>query len=139
LSRLGSGTIFGRSGMRLLTAYLPALIWSLVVASLAGATDLPGAPGIPHLDKLAHFGVYAVLGVLLGWGWLRAGRRPGRGWLLLFALLLGASDEVRHHRMDQRQAEFGDWIADALGAAAGLFITTRYGRRLMTNDDTDDE
>jgi hypothetical protein len=97
--------------MRLLRAYLPALLWSLVVATLAGATDLPGTPRVPYFDKLAHFGVYAVLGVLLGWGWLRAGLRP----------------------------EFGDWLADALGAATGLYIATRLGRRLLTSDDTDDE
>jgi VanZ family protein len=125
--------------MRLLRAYLPALLWSLVVATLAGATDLPGTPRVPYFDKLAHFGVYAVLGVLLGWGWLRAGLRPGRHWLLLFALLLGVSDEIRHYRMDERQAEFGDWLADALGAATGLYIATRLGRRLLTSDDTDDE
>jgi VanZ family protein len=125
--------------MRLLRVYLPALLWSLVVATLAGATDLPGTPGVPYLDKLAHFGVYAILGVLLGWGWLKAGRWPARGWLLLFALLLGVSDELRHYRMDERQAELSDWMADALGAATGLLVATRYGRRLMTNDDTDDE
>jgi VanZ family protein len=110
---------------RLLIAYWPGLLWALLTASVAGASELPRTPAIPHLDKAAHFGVYAVLGVLLGWGWLRAGRRPARVWLLLFALLLGASDEFRHARNPQRSAEIGDWVADALGAATGLFLSTR--------------
>lgn len=111
--------------MRLLRAYAPALAWAAIIASLAGASSLPSAPRVPHFDKLAHFGAYAVLGVLLGWGWLSAGRRPGRGWLLLFALLLGLSDEVRHARNPARTAEVADWVADALGAMTGLFLASR--------------
>jgi VanZ family protein len=124
--------------MRLLSAYLPALAWAVVVAMLAGATDLPATPRIPHLDKLMHFGAYGLLGLLLGWGWLRAERRPHRLWLLLFALLLGASDEIRQARMPEREGEFADWVADALGAAAGLGLSTRYGRRFMTKNDRND-
>ncbi|HSJ25171.1 MAG TPA: VanZ family protein [Longimicrobiales bacterium] len=110
-------------------AYAPALVWAAVLVLLAGATDLPSTPGIRHFDKLAHFGAYAVLGVLLGLGWRHGGRRPRRGWLLVFALLLGASDEIRHSRMPQRSGELGDWMADALGAATGLYLATGTGRR----------
>jgi VanZ family protein len=110
---------------RLLSAYWAALLWALVIATLAGASELPRTPAIPHFDKAAHFGVYLVLGGLLGWGWLRAGRRPARIWLLLFALVLGTSDEFRHARNPKRSAELGDWVADAFGAATGLLLTTR--------------
>jgi VanZ family protein len=110
---------------RLLSAYWPALLWALVIAALAGASDLPDGPAVPHLDKVVHFGVYLVLGGLLGWGWTRAGQRPARTWLLVFALLLGASDEYRHSLNPKRTAELGDWVADALGAATGLLLTTR--------------
>jgi VanZ family protein len=147
LSRPRAVVIFGRFGrgglargrvrgaaMRRLTAYLPALLWSILLASLAGATDLPESPALPHLDKLAHFGVYAVLGVLLGVGWLKGGRRPARGWLLAYALLLGLSDEVRHSRMAERTGEVGDWVADALGAATGLYAATRLGRRRFDDE-----
>jgi VanZ family protein len=124
--------------MRPLTAYLPAMAWAALVAGLAGATNLPAAPALPHLDKFMHFGAYAVLGLLLGWGWLRTGGRPHRLWLLLFALLLGISDEVRQARIPERQGEVADWMADALGAAAGLLVSTRYGRRFMTTNNGDD-
>jgi VanZ family protein len=111
--------------MRLLTAYAPALVWAIIIATAAGASSLPATPPVPHFDKLAHFGAYAVLGALLGWGWLSAGRQPRRGWLLLFALLLGLSDEVRHAYNPARTAEVADWVADALGAMTGLYLATR--------------
>lgn len=114
--------------MRRGLAYLPALGWAALLAGVAGATDLPQTPPVPHFDKMAHFGGYAVLGALLGIGWRFAGRWPARGWLLAFALVLGASDEIRQARMPERHAEFADWVADALGAATGLLIATRIGR-----------
>lgn len=123
----------------LLSAWTPALAWSVVLATLAGAPAPPDIPAIPHFDKLAHFGAYAVLGMLLGWGWLRSGGRPTRGWLLAFALLLGASDELRHAHNPARSAEVGDWVADALGAGTGLWLSTRSGRRTITIDDRGNE
>jgi len=114
--------------MKRLVAYAPALAWAAFLAGAAGATELPPTPPVPHFDKLAHFGGYAMLGALLGIGWLYAGRRPGRGWLLAFALLLGASDEIRQARMPERHGDFADWVADALGAATGLLIATRFRR-----------
>jgi VanZ family protein len=116
-----------------LAAYIPAAVWALVIAYFAGASALPTLPAIPHLDKAAHFGVYFVLGCLLGYGWLASGRWPGRVWLLLFALVLGVSDEVRQSRLPDRSAEVVDWAADAAGAISGLFFVTsfRRGRRII--------
>jgi VanZ family protein len=114
---------------RLIISYLPGAAWAVVIALIAGATTLPPTPGgVPFADKLGHFGVYFVLGCLLGWGWLRAGRWPHMGLLLLFAALLGISDELRHAHMPNRTAELADWFADMAGAAAGLFLSTRLLR-----------
>jgi VanZ family protein len=115
--------------MRRALAYLPALAWAVVIALLAGASDLPRTPAVPHFDKVLHFGAYFVLGVLLGAGWHGAGRRPARAWLLLFALLLGVSDEVRQARMRARSGELTDWVADAAGATSGLILASRILRR----------
>jgi VanZ family protein len=127
---------------RSLLAYLPAAAWAVAIALLAGATKLPDVPATAYADKLGHFGVYFVLGGLLGMGWLWSGRRPARGWLLLFAMLLGAREELRHAGMPDRSAEVGDWIADTAGAAVGLFLASRLfrgrsrpGRRTLNGDD----
>jgi VanZ family protein len=121
---------------RILLAYAPALAWGVVIAVLAGATELPPTPRVDHFDKVLHFGAYFVLGALLGVGWVLAGRRPGRGWLLLLALLLGTTDEVRQARMPERSGEVGDWLADAAGATTGLFLASRLlrGRRTRRGD-----
>jgi VanZ family protein len=109
--------------------YLPALLWALVLVLVGGSSDLPTRPAIEHLDKLEHFTAYGVLGVLLGWGWLTAGRRPA-WWLLLgLAVLLGAVDEYRQSLLPLRAGDPFDWLADALGATAGFFLAVRLLRR----------
>jgi VanZ family protein len=123
---------------RSLLAYLPAAAWAVIIALAAGAAQLPPTPQVAHFDKVLHFGAYFVLGALLGVGWLVAGRRPGRGWLLLLALLLGASDEVRQARLDHRSGDVTDWLADAAGATMGLFLATRLLRGRRTNYRDDD-
>jgi VanZ family protein len=123
---------------RRVAAYLPAMAWAGLIALAAGATHVPGAPAVPHVDKVLHFGAYFVLGALLAVGWQWAGRRPARGWLLLLTLALGASDEVRQSRMEERNGEVADWVADAAGATAGLFLTARLLRRRRMNHGDDD-
>lgn len=106
------------------TAYLPSVCWAALLLWVGGQPDLP-APSISSFDKVSHFLAYGVLGVSAGLGWWRAGRWPRRGWLLLAALALAASDELRQAGVPERTAEIGDWIADAAGFAVALLVTTR--------------
>lgn len=86
-------------------------------------------PAFRHLDKVLHFAAYGLLGALLGVSWVRAGRWPWWGLLLGGALLLGALDEYRQSRIPARDADFADWLADALGASTGFLLATRLARR----------
>lgn len=81
-------------------------------------------------DKLNHAAAYAVL-AFLGervWSqvpWVR------RAWAtsLAVALLMGALMELAQAAFTHvRVAEWGDWIADGLGAGLGLFIAHFYAR-----------
>jgi VanZ family protein len=114
---------------KLLLAYLPAAVWAALIATVAGLGSVPAVPAGTGVDKLGHFGLYGVFGWLLGRGWLRAGRRPARGWLVLLGLLLGASDELRHARLPGRSAEIGDWLADGAGLLVGVTLATYWRRR----------
>ncbi len=77
------------------------------------------------LDKIAHFTAYGILAVL----WLRA--LHGGAWdlrprLALLAVTLtvayGASDELHQRFVLGRDASILDFVADTLGAAAGIGI-----------------
>jgi VanZ family protein len=107
------------TGLRLLTAvyttilvaatHLPRLDMSIEID-----TPVPG-------DKVAHFAAYGVLGSLVGLiaaearhNWRRT-FPPALAAIAAFALL----DETTQP-MFGRDAEAFDWVADVIGAAAGL-------------------
>lgn len=97
--------------------------WRPAAACFAGILLLSSIPpsGIPGgglggLDKIAHLAIYSILGLCLGrlrWPFAAA-------WLLGAAL--AAADEAYQHFVSGRTAEWGDWIADAIGLTLGLLI-----------------
>lgn len=99
--------------------WAPAVLWGAGIFWLSSqpALTLPGPGG---MDKLAHFGVYAVLGLLLS----HAARRTGatRSMIVAVGLLYGASDELHQSFVPGRSADPLDWVADALGVVAGISI-----------------
>jgi VanZ family protein len=115
-------------------AWLPALVWAGVIFALSGRPALPTPRLFPGFDKAAHFGAYALLGFLLARG--AAASRLGPGWVLAIGLLYGASDEYHQSFVPGRSVEAGDWVADALGVAAGLWIhRKRNARRTELSSD----
>ncbi|HSJ09560.1 MAG TPA: VanZ family protein [Longimicrobiales bacterium] len=119
--------------MRRLLPWLPALVWALGVWHVGGLPSVRGVPSVPGLDKVGHFGMYGVLGFLLAFGWVRstAGSRTVAALLLALALGMGAADEVRQGMMESRSQDVMDWVADALGAAAGFAFGAWFFRRRM--------
>lgn len=91
--------------------------------------------GVPHLDKLVHLMLYAVLGLLLA----RALRQRGtvtRSAILSAALgmaLFAAADEWHQSWVPGRSADLADWAADVVGGVAGLGLTLRAAPRLASH------
>src|SRR5690606_37530347 len=115
-------------GLRTFIVYLPTLLWAatlLWIGSLTGVQQ--PAIGIP-LDKAAHFAMYGVLGALGALGWLRAGRVPAPVFVVLFAIAIGAADELHQGSIPERSAEVADWVMDIAGAIAGFAFAAHYGR-----------
>jgi VanZ family protein len=81
---------------------------------------LPGAP-FPFFDKTVHLGAYGFWGLLAGMG---GGQRLL--WLGL-GVALGAGDELTQPYFG-RHADWFDWLADAAGVGAGLWLS-QYVRR----------
>jgi VanZ family protein len=87
-------------------------------------------PDVDNIDKVAHFGVFGLLGTLL------CRVRPtwrGAGWALLAASAFGATDEWHQASVPGRTPDLGDWIADTLGAALAVSLYVGWGwyRRLL--------
>jgi VanZ family protein len=90
---------------------------------------LGALPSPTDADKLVHFTMYGVLGLLAA----RAALSTGRGArtllvLLLSILLLAVVDEVHQHFIPGRSMDVHDWMADALGAAVGIAFATMRRR-----------
>lgn len=117
---------------RWIAAALVALVlyWPLAFAAThfplrdLAHSDLP-------LDKVFHFGSYAVLAVLLtGWFALRHGWRwKGALWAVAIAAVYGIVDELTQIPVPGRTADAVDWLADVSGASAGAILTGLLLRR----------
>jgi VanZ family protein/UDP-2,3-diacylglucosamine pyrophosphatase LpxH len=110
-------------------------LWMLplaVAATIAWLSAQPQYPmGIqlpPPLDKVAHATVFGGLAWALDLALRRS--RPGlplyRRHLLVFVAvsLYGATDEWHQLFVPGRSCEVGDWVADSLGGALGLFVAS---------------
>jgi VanZ family protein len=98
-----------------------ALIFFL--SSLQGPQLEPAFKFIPS-DKFAHFVAFAAGAVLLCRA-LRSGTRRTDRWILLVTLIaisaFGATDEWHQLYTPLRSGgDFGDWLADTLGATFGV-------------------
>ena len=112
-----TGSPFRR--LRLLFWLLTAAWWVLI----ATLTHLPPRhlPRVPGSDKTHHFLAYAALALLLGFALMFT--FPRRWWLpwgvLVVGMCYGALDEVTQSWVG-RTTDIEDWIADAVGTAAGI-------------------
>lgn len=103
--------------MRALARWGPVAAWCAAswLLSAQPADALP-APGWPYADKVAHFTLYAVLGLLLG----RARLRPG--WSLSLGGLWGIGDELHQRVVPGRTADPLDWLTDLAGLAVAAAL-----------------
>lgn len=98
-------------------AWGPAALWAAAIFWASSHPTVP-LPPVWAADKLAHFAVYAVLGLLLARG--AAASRLSPLWAVVLGVAYGASDEIHQHFVPGRAAEAADWAADSLGVLAGV-------------------
>ena len=108
--------------------------WTLVILVLCWTPSdkLPLDKAVPsffafqHLDKLVHFGIFAVFGVV----WMRAVTSPGRAaWVLAGGIALAVVSEVGQGlSIIARDPDVFDALADAVGVAAGVWAYLRAAR-----------
>lgn len=113
----------------LLTAGFWALLLAVTTLSLLPAAYLP-PQAFSLWDKAQHALAFAALAVA---ALLAYPRHPGR--VLLGLLLYGGAIELAQATTGWRYGEWSDWLADAVGLAAGAALAWG-GRRLAERPQT---
>jgi VanZ family protein len=109
-----------------------ATLWALSSSS-APVRELPG---IPHIDKVAHFGFFlGGAGLLCAWMFLLDPENPRWPRLVTTAVtvlaLVGWLDEFHQTFTPGRSGNsLADWTADAFGALIGALVFMAVHRRL---------
>lgn len=107
------------------------LIWPILLmvtilwASGMRGPEVPRAVAFPNLDKIAHFFVFGLIGILL-FRTLVLRRNQLKAVILAIVLtaLFGALDEFRQSLNPHRHAEVVDWFMDAAGAMVAVLVYT---------------
>lgn len=108
-------------------------VWFVVLWFLSSnpAPKPPGAPEIPHLDKILHFGYYLGGASILSAALFLLPRRPGWDTIHVTAIvvvtLTGVLDEWHQSWYPLRSGnDAGDLGADFLGAVVGTLLFRRF-------------
>jgi VanZ family protein len=103
---------------RLLTVWLPVLVWAAVIFAFSSIPSLSSGLGTwdTILRKVAHVTEYAVLGALL---YRALGREPVA---LAAGVAYAATDELHQHFVRGRHASPVDVAIDAVGVAVGMLL-----------------
>jgi VanZ family protein len=117
--------------------WLPAFIM-VGVSILSGSAGVQTGPiRFTGMDKLGHLVVFGLLAV----AWVRALREevsPKRRWLaaVLLTTGFGLADELHQLTNPDRYFEWGDLLADGLGAMIGasIYLNSRWARQLCERE-----
>jgi VanZ family protein len=112
--------------------YAPAIVWALVVllATSIPASSIPKVLriGINDLDKLIHFVMFAVLGVLLAFAFYKQPEKsyPHKNFFFL-AVVIGVvfgliTEGVQHFFISSRSGEYLDLVGNFFGTIFGVSI-----------------
>jgi VanZ family protein len=104
--------------------WVPALGWMALIFVLSAQSEFPEPPiSFLGIDKLAHLGVFAVLGLLIALAWLPFEVLSWkRVWLVTFLVAAyGLSDELHQLYVPEREFSAWDILADAAGGLLAAF------------------
>src|SRR5512134_122120 len=107
--------------------YLVLLVLWVAFTFLLTSIPIPDlVVPVRYVDKLAHFGFYAVMGFLCAM-WRRESADTTRSVMLAslaFAAFIGAADEAHQHWIPGRSVDIVDWLADAAGGGTGALFSS---------------
>ena len=112
---------------RVLSAWLPVVVWAALIFTLSSIPDL--GTGLGGWDlvlrKIAHAAEYAVLGALLF-------RALGRDLpAAAIGIAYAVTDEVHQTFVSGRHGAAVDVLVDAVGVLIGVYVLGRAARRVV--------
>lgn len=98
---------------------------------LMNTGDIPKIESPVPLDKIAHFGMFFLLAAINSYEYdrLYKGNPQKTKWLLwglLIPIIYGGIIELLQKSYFKRDAEWGDFVADALGAICGMLLVIYF-------------
>ena len=117
---------------KILSAYLPPIIWAALIFFLSAQNKLPSAPR-PILDLIlkqgAHVGVYAILHFLMWRAIKITSDQPSQMKLkfipLITVFLYALTDEFHQSFIPGREATWVDIGLDSIGIIISHYLTHR--------------
>lgn len=107
---------------RILSDWLPPLLWAVLIFSLSHRNSLPMMDEPIIHDKVAHALAYSILAGLLFRALDRQMMPAAAAWMAFaLASAYGITDEVHQHFIPGRTSSVFDWYADVAGAALVSF------------------
>ena len=101
-----------------------ALVAAVSLVVLFSPDDAAPASGVPHLDKVVHLTLFALLAATARW---RFG--PAPAVLLAVCAYAPLSELVQGLALPGRHADWHDVVADLVGVTAGWLLASRLLQR----------
>ena len=118
--------LFSRTARRVWSLMQFLLATAIVALALTpGSQEVTPDTGLDKVEHVVAFGALAFCGVFAWWR-----RRASAWWLAAALLLLGVGIELAQTQVPDRTASWNDIVADAVGIALGLLLTTALARAL---------
>ena len=114
--------------------YIYHFPWQLMALVIFVLSSIPGSQ-LPEIeynlsDKIAHFIIFGVLGLLLARGLSVSSIDFWRENYVFGSILIGITyglfDELHQYFVPSRKTDFWDWAADAVGILIGGFLYVLY-------------
>lgn len=124
--------------MRFFRIYGLSILSSLGVLYLSVLRNVPqiNLPKIPHFDKVAHWGIYFILTVVICFELYRQRftfkDKTMWFWGFCFPILYGGLMELlQEYFFPPRTGDVADWLADILGVTIAFFLCKLFLHRFV--------
>lgn len=110
-----------------LKPFVPAMVWAVIIFCLSSIPNLSTPSfGFKMTDKIAHFGEFFILGMLVAYSFGKRNLNIGKIFWISASIsgLYGIIDELHQFFVPGRQADGFDMLADVLGSvsASGVYV-----------------